>query len=146
VRELTLLSPTCAENGLWLVGTETRSTHKVWMDMCAPHQKRRLSYDELHNTMIHLTFDLEALDERLTSFERKIGYRRKRRSPAASAKKTPTSELGEPPKAPTQGVFSAMLRNRTCKGCRVSRTFDEKQCLFACLRQGFPATLTREKV
>ncbi len=35
-------------------------------------KKRRLSYDELHDTMIHLTFQVEALDIRLEKAERTI--------------------------------------------------------------------------
>jgi len=38
----------------------------------ATPKKRRLSYDELHDTMIHLTIELEAVDMRLEEAERKI--------------------------------------------------------------------------
>ncbi len=38
----------------------------------ATPKKRRLSYDELHDTMIQLTFELEALDVRLEKAERTI--------------------------------------------------------------------------
>ena len=41
-------------------------------------KKRRLSYDELHDTMIHLTIELEALDMRLEEAERKIVFLEKR--------------------------------------------------------------------
>jgi len=54
----------------------------------ATPKKRRLSYDELHDTMIHLTIELEALDMRLEEAERKIAWLEKRRS---STKKAPTS-------------------------------------------------------
>ncbi len=54
-------------------------------------KKRRLSYDELHNTTIHLTIELEALDMRLEETEGKIEQFLKRRSPAASTKKASTS-------------------------------------------------------
>ena len=57
----------------------------------ATPKKRRLSYDELHDTMIHLTIELEALDMRLEEAERTIEQLKKRRSPAASTKKAPTS-------------------------------------------------------
>ena len=58
----------------------------------ATPKKRRLSYDELHDTMIHLTIELEALDMRLEETERKIVSLEKRRSstvaPAAKKKRT----------------------------------------------------------
>jgi len=57
----------------------------------ATPKKRRLSYDELHDTMIQLTIELEALDIRLEEAERKIEHLEKRRSPAALTKKAPTS-------------------------------------------------------
>ncbi len=57
----------------------------------ATPKKRRLSYDELHDTMIHLTIELEALDMRLEEAEHKIAYLAKRQSPTASTKKSPTS-------------------------------------------------------
>ncbi len=43
----------------------------------ATPKKRRLSYDELHDTMIHLTIELEALDIRLEKAERTIEHLKK---------------------------------------------------------------------
>ena len=60
----------------------------------ATPKKRRLSYDELHDTMIHLTFELEALDIRLEKAERTIEQLSKRqpasRTVPTSAKKRTT--------------------------------------------------------
>jgi len=63
----------------------------------ATPKKRRLSYDELHDTMIHLTFELEALDIRLEKAERTIEQLKKQgastsRTPPTSAKKKRTSK------------------------------------------------------
>jgi len=50
-----------------------------------------MKYDELHDKMIHLTFEREDMDHRLMQAERKIEQLTKRRSPAVPAKKAPTS-------------------------------------------------------
>jgi len=57
----------------------------------ATPKNRRLRYDELHDKMIHVTFELEDMEHRLTQAERKTEQLTKRRSPAAPAKKAPTS-------------------------------------------------------
>ena len=58
----------------------------------ATPKKRRLSYDELHDTMIHLTIELEALDMRLEEAERTIASLEKRRSSATSTKAAPAAK------------------------------------------------------
>ncbi len=61
----------------------------------ATPKKRRLSYDELHDTMIHLTIELEALDIRLEKAERTIEQLKKQgasRTAPTSAKKKRTSK------------------------------------------------------
>jgi len=60
----------------------------------AAPKKRRLSYDELHDTMIHLAIELEALDIRLEKAERTIEQLKKqgtsRTAPTSAKKKRST--------------------------------------------------------
>lgn len=57
----------------------------------ATPKNRRLRYDELHDKIFHLTFELEDMEHRLSQAERKIEQLAKRRSLAAPAKKAFTS-------------------------------------------------------
>ena len=77
----------------------------------ATPKKRRLSYDELHDTMIHLTIELEALDIRLEKAERTIEQLKKQG--ASTARTTPTSAKKRTSKARSTTLPSDLVTWRS---------------------------------